>query len=284
MPASSTLSAAGTVAPTGLRGITRQPWWPWVARAAVTVFLLVVVWLLVRQARTVDWPRVLDALRALPASALWVAGALAFTSHLAYGSFDLIGRRCTGHGLPRATTLGIAMASYAFTLNLGSLVGGVGVRYRLYERRGVDAGTIDYDAAQARRCVQAMVADCIPFGRLEAVEECQGIFTGTLEAGADCQATSECQPSTYCALTSSCSGGVRGSTCRGVSRRSAVRTGASDRRKRRALSCCRRTRRCRRARRPSSGPRPCAPRHCIRSVDATRRLAGRCRRSAPNFG
>ena len=142
MPASSTLSAAGTVAPTGLRGITRQPWWPWVARAAVTVFLLVVVWLLVRQARTVDWPRVLDALRALPASALWVAGALAFTSHLAYGSFDLIGRRCTGHGLPRATTLGIAMASYAFTLNLGSLVGGVGVRYRLYERRGVDAGTI----------------------------------------------------------------------------------------------------------------------------------------------
>ena len=98
--------------------------------------------LLVRQARTVDWPRVLDALRALPASALWVAGALAFTSHLAYGSFDLIGRRCTGHGLPRATTLGIAMASYAFTLNLGSLVGGVGVRYRLYERRGVDAGTI----------------------------------------------------------------------------------------------------------------------------------------------
>ena len=144
MPASSALSAAtaGTVAPTGLRGITRQPWWPWVARAAVTVFLLVVVWLLVRQARTVDWPRVLDALRALPASALWVAGALAFTSHLAYGSFDLIGRRCTGHGLPRATTLGIAMASYAFTLNLGSLVGGVGVRYRLYERRGVDAGTI----------------------------------------------------------------------------------------------------------------------------------------------
>lgn len=106
------------------------------------MFLLLVVWLLVRQARTVDWPRVLDALRALPASALWVAGALAFTSHLAYGSFDLIGRRCTGHGLPRATTLGIAMASYAFTLNLGSLVGGVGVRYRLYERRGVDAGTI----------------------------------------------------------------------------------------------------------------------------------------------
>lgn len=74
------------------------------------------------------------------------------------------------------------------------------------EAAGVDAGTIDYDPAQARRCVRAMVADCIPFGRLEAVEECQGIFTGTLEAGADCQATSECQPSTYCALTSSCSG------------------------------------------------------------------------------
>ena len=34
------------------------------------------------------------------------------------------------------------MTSYAFTLNLGLLVGGVGVRYRLYARRGVDAGTI----------------------------------------------------------------------------------------------------------------------------------------------
>lgn len=105
-------------------------------------FLAVVAALIVRQARTVDWTAVLQALRALPASVLVVGGALALLSHLTYGTFDWVGRRCTGHGLPRSTTLGMAMTSYAFTLNLGSLIGGVGVRYRLYARRGVDPGTI----------------------------------------------------------------------------------------------------------------------------------------------
>lgn len=71
-----------------------------------------------------------------------MAGALALASHCLYGTFDLVARHCCGHHLRRSTTLGIAMTSYAFTLNLGSLVGGVGVRYRLYARRGVDAGTI----------------------------------------------------------------------------------------------------------------------------------------------
>ena len=63
-----------------------------------------------------------------------MAGALALASHRLYGTFDLVARHCCGHHLRRSTTLGIAMTSYAFTLNLGSLVGGVGVRYRLYAR------------------------------------------------------------------------------------------------------------------------------------------------------
>ena len=95
-----------------------------------------------RQARTVDWPAVLQALHTLPTTALAAAGGLALLSHLTYGTFDWVGRHCSGHRLPRSTTLGIAMTSYAFTLNLGSLIGGVGVRYRLYARRGVGVGTI----------------------------------------------------------------------------------------------------------------------------------------------
>ena len=129
-------------APTGWRGITQRPWWPWLTRGLALAFFAVVAWLIVRQARTVDWPAVWQALQALPVSVLAVAGALALASHCTYGTFDLIGRHCTGHGLSRSTTLGIAMTSYPFTLNLGSLIGGVGVRYRLYERRGVGPGTI----------------------------------------------------------------------------------------------------------------------------------------------
>lgn len=126
----------------GWRSIPQRRWWPWFSRGVALAFFAVVAWLIVRQAYTVDWPAVGQALRALPAHVLALAGALALVSHGTYGTFDLIGRHCTGHRLSRPTTLGIAMTSYPFTLNLGSLIGGVGVRYRLYERRGVNPATI----------------------------------------------------------------------------------------------------------------------------------------------
>ena len=122
--------------------MTHKGWWPWVARSAAATFLLAVTALMIHQARTVDWPAVLTALRDLPLTTLVIVGAFALLSHFIYGSYDWIGRYCSGHQLQRGTTLGIAMTSYAFTLNLGSLIGGVGVRYRLYAKRGVDAGTI----------------------------------------------------------------------------------------------------------------------------------------------
>lgn len=139
-----TLAAQEAASPrrSGWRSITQRPWWPWLTRGVALAFFGVVAWLIIRQARTVDWPAVWLALQALPVGVLAIAGALALASHCTYGTFDLIGRHCTGHRLARATTLGIAMTSYPFTLNLGSLIGGVGVRYRLYARRGVDPGTI----------------------------------------------------------------------------------------------------------------------------------------------
>lgn len=126
----------------GWRLWPQQAWWPWVTRGGVTAFFVVVAGLIFRQARTVDWPAVLQALRDLPTTALALGGALALLSHFTYGSFDWVGRHCSGHRLTRGTTLAIAMTSYPFTLNLGSLIGGLGVRYRLYARRGVDPGTI----------------------------------------------------------------------------------------------------------------------------------------------
>jgi uncharacterized membrane protein YbhN (UPF0104 family) len=124
------------------RRVTRHPGWPWFARTVALAFFLTVAALIVRHARSIDWPAVLVALRALPTQALTVAAALALLSHFTYGTFDWVGRHCSGHRLGRATTLGIAMTSYPFTLNLGSLIGGIGVRYRLYARRGVGVGTI----------------------------------------------------------------------------------------------------------------------------------------------
>ena len=70
------------------------------------------------------------------------AALLAVASHLLYSCFDLIGRRYTGHDLPTLTVMAVNFVSYAFNLCIGSLVGGVGFRYRLYSRLGLKKGVI----------------------------------------------------------------------------------------------------------------------------------------------
>jgi hypothetical protein len=106
------------------------------------LFFAAVVALLVRYGRNIDWGDVLDSLRNTPLPALLLATVLAATSHLLYSCFDLIGRRYTGHDLPTPTVMAVNFISYAFNLSLGSLVGGVAFRYRLYSRLGLKNGVI----------------------------------------------------------------------------------------------------------------------------------------------
>jgi uncharacterized membrane protein YbhN (UPF0104 family) len=116
--------------------------WPLVKRVGAWIFFAAVLALIVRQARTIDWSEVLDALRAIPRPALLAAAALAACSHLLYSTFDLLGRRMTGHRLGTRIVMRVTFISYAFNLNLGALVGGVAFRYRLYSRLGLDNLTI----------------------------------------------------------------------------------------------------------------------------------------------
>jgi uncharacterized membrane protein YbhN (UPF0104 family) len=122
--------------------LSRHSWWPWARRAAVWGFFALIAWLLVRQARTIEWEDVLDAIRALPATALLAAAALAACSFALYSTYDLLGRHLTRHRLGTGTVMGVTFISYAFNLNLGSLVGGVAFRYRLYSRLGLANDTI----------------------------------------------------------------------------------------------------------------------------------------------
>jgi len=96
----------------------------------------------VSQARAIDWQEVFDAMRALPASTLLLAGLLAAASFAIYSTYDLLGRHLTHHALGTRTVMGVTFISYAFNLNLGSLVGGVAFRYRLYSRLGLSNGII----------------------------------------------------------------------------------------------------------------------------------------------
>jgi uncharacterized membrane protein YbhN (UPF0104 family) len=103
------------------------------------LFVCAVIGLVANHARHVEWDAVGGALRAYSATTLWVAACLAAASHALYCGYDLIGRHETGHGLPAKTVAGVGFTSYAFNLNLGSLVGGVALRYRLYARLGLKA-------------------------------------------------------------------------------------------------------------------------------------------------
>ena len=117
-------------------------WWPRLRRVGAWMFFALVAVLLVQQARNIDWREVLDSVREIPGPMLLAALALAACSHALYSTYDLLGRRMTGHDLGTGTVMGVTFISYAFNLNLGSLVGGVAFRYRLYSRLGLRNSTI----------------------------------------------------------------------------------------------------------------------------------------------
>ncbi len=116
--------------------------WPRVRRIALIAFAVAVLTLIGWRAREIDWSAVLGALRALSLTTVAMAAAIAIAAHAAYISYDLLARRYTGHRLSIGRTLAVAGVSFAFNLNLGALVGGVALRYRLYSRFGLDTAVI----------------------------------------------------------------------------------------------------------------------------------------------
>jgi glycosyltransferase 2 family protein len=123
-------------------GRRQHHWWPWIRRALSTLFFIAVAVLLFMYARHIDWDEVIASIQQTPAPSLAAAFLLALASHVLYSCFDLIGRRYTSHELPTPMVMAVTFISYAFNLCIGSLVGGVGFRYRLYSRLGLRKGVI----------------------------------------------------------------------------------------------------------------------------------------------
>jgi uncharacterized membrane protein YbhN (UPF0104 family) len=134
--------ASSTTALRDPNGSAASTWWPRLRRWAVPVLGVVVLGLLAAHIHKVDWGGAWQALRRYSPWVLLAALALSTVSHALYGCFDLIGRRHTHHTLPWWRTWAIAVASYAFNLNLGALVGGVAMRARLYAKAGLDEATV----------------------------------------------------------------------------------------------------------------------------------------------
>ena len=121
---------------------SRHRWWPPLRRVLIIAFFMAVAALLIRYGRTIDWSRVADAIAEYRVSTLMLAALLTACSYFLHCGYDLLGRAYIGHRLPRRRVAAVAFVCYAFNLNLGSLVGGVGLRYRLYSRLGLDKGQI----------------------------------------------------------------------------------------------------------------------------------------------
>jgi uncharacterized membrane protein YbhN (UPF0104 family) len=123
--------------------------WLWFKRLAPWILALLVLTLVARLASTVDWSLVWQSLQTLAPNRLAAAAALALLSYGLYASFDLVGRHLIGHALSTPRTMGIAAISYAFGLNFGSWIGGIGLRLRLYTRRGLSASAVAHIVAHS---------------------------------------------------------------------------------------------------------------------------------------
>ncbi|RZJ85598.1 MAG: UPF0104 family protein [Massilia sp.] len=129
--------AEATLAPQGNN--KKRPLW---LRVLTVLFFGTITVLLVSQARTINWGEVFQVIADYRVTTLLAAGGAAAASHLIYSTYDLLGRRWTGHDIPARRVMATTFVSYAFSLNLGSLVGGFAFRYRLYSRFGLDYPTI----------------------------------------------------------------------------------------------------------------------------------------------
>lgn len=116
--------------------------WMWIKRILTGCFFILVPVFLFMLIKHVDWQEVKQALQSLKLTTLLVGLAIAFVSYNVYGSYDVLGRKYSGHSLPIKQILCVAQVCYAFTLNLSYWVGGFALRFRLYSRLGLDTPTI----------------------------------------------------------------------------------------------------------------------------------------------
>lgn len=124
------------------RTVARPAWRAWALRALTLAFFVLVAFVAVRLARTLEWETVKATLAGYRAGTLGLAAALGACSYATYAGIELAARRYAGHHVPRPLTALVGAGSYAFNLNLGAWLGGLGFRFRLYARLGLEPASI----------------------------------------------------------------------------------------------------------------------------------------------
>lgn len=112
---------------------------PWLRHTVALLFFALVMLLIAKRATMIEWGEVARSIQAYQRRTLALAASLACLSYLIYSCFDLLGRRYTGASLRTRSVMTAAFISYAFNQSIGSLVGAVALRLRIYSRLGLNA-------------------------------------------------------------------------------------------------------------------------------------------------
>ncbi|MDZ5458807.1 lysylphosphatidylglycerol synthase transmembrane domain-containing protein [Azohydromonas lata] len=122
-----------------------HPWahaWAHVRRPLLVLTLLALLSFIAWRARSLDWAAAWAALLDYRPGTLLLAALTVAAAHALYTGYDLLGRFYSGHHLSAPRVAATAFVSFAANLNLGSMVGGVALRLRLYARQGLPMATI----------------------------------------------------------------------------------------------------------------------------------------------
>lgn len=102
------------------------------------LFFILVGYLFYQRISTIDFQEVKDGFSHIRYSVVFLAVALVMSNYLILSSFDYFAFKHFGpHFMHFPRVIFSAFICYAFNLNLGALVGGLGFRYRIYSRWGV---------------------------------------------------------------------------------------------------------------------------------------------------
>lgn len=106
------------------------------------LFWLLLLAMFARSLPRLELPAILQGLRSHDARSLWLALLCSAFSYVAASCYDLLARSYAGSRVPPLRTVLINTLAYAASLNIGALLGGWGLRLRLYTRQGLQPAQI----------------------------------------------------------------------------------------------------------------------------------------------
>lgn len=121
---------------------TQSKKWMWAKRLFTVFFFILIPALLYTVLKKIEWQEVQEALYSFEMPTLMLGLAIAFCSYCVFASYDLLGKKYTGHSLSSWKVMPLGFVCYAFNLNLSTWVGGIAMRLRLYSRLGLNMSTI----------------------------------------------------------------------------------------------------------------------------------------------